>query len=172
MSAEAAVATLRAAGLTVAAAESLTGGQVCVALSEAAGSSSVFVGGVVTYTVETKVRLLGVDAELLARHGPVAPEVAQQMASAAKRRTGADVAVATTGVAGPQPHGGHPPGFAYIGWAVADRQGAVEVRLSGDRATVRSGVTQLALGVVEQCARVGGVVAEELPRWANAVNRE
>ena len=56
--------------------------------------------------------------------------------------------------------------------ATAFRQGAVEVRLSGDRATVRSGVTQLALGVVEQCARVGGVVAEELPRWANAVNRE
>lgn len=172
MIAHATVTALRAAGLTVAAAESLTGGRVCAALSEAPGSSDVFVGGVVTYTVQAKNRLLGIDNDLLERLGPVAPEVATQMAAQVARRTGADLAVSTTGVAGPQPHGGHPPGFAYVGWAVGDNQGAVEVRVTGDRATVIAEVTGLALEVAQRCARHGHVDAEQLSKGAKAANRE
>lgn len=171
MIADAAVTALRDAGLTVAAAESLTGGQVCVALSEAPGSSEVFVGGVVTYTVAAKERLLGVAHDLLQRVGPVDATVAAQMAVQVAQRAGADIGVSTTGVAGPQPHGGHPPGFAFIGWSVGGRGGAVEVRVDGDRATVRGHVTQVALEVVRMCVS-GGVDVEQVSKSAQTLRRE
>ena len=68
-----------------------------------------------TYTVGAKERMLGISPSLLAEAGPVDPRVAAQMARGVVLLTGADLAVATTGVAGPDPHGGHEPGFAYVG---------------------------------------------------------
>ena len=101
---EAAAAVLEAhrkAGTRVAMAESCTGGLVSAALTALAGSSDVFVAGFVTYANEAKVRMVGVDPVLLELHGAVSKEVAEAMADGALSRSGADVAVAITGVAGP-----------------------------------------------------------------------
>ena len=122
-------------GLTVALAESCTGGLVADALTDVSGSSGYFVGSVVSYANEAKERLLGVPPEVLAAHGAVSAQVARAMADGARARFGADVAGAVTGVAGPD--GGSaakPVGLTYV--AVADVDG-VEVRRfawTGDRA--------------------------------------
>jgi nicotinamide-nucleotide amidase len=123
--------------LTLAAAESLTGGLLADALVRVPGASAVFRGGLVTYATELKAELLGVDATLLARTGPIDSEVARQMAEGVRRVCGADVGLATTGVAGPDPQDGHPPGEVYV--AVAGPGGAVvrKLELSGDRAAIR-----------------------------------
>jgi PncC family amidohydrolase len=120
--------------LTVATAESCTGGLVASAITDVAGSSGYFRGAVVAYADETKQALLGVPAEILAAHGAVSAQVARAMAEGARDRLGVDLAAAVTGVAGPG--GGSdakPVGLTYV--AVADAAG-VEVRRhqwSGDR---------------------------------------
>ena len=104
-----------AAGLTVATAESCTGGLVAHALTEIPGSSAYFLGGVVAYADETKRSALDVPAALIARHGAVSAQVARSMAAGARRRIGADLAVSVTGIAGPG--GGtdaKPVGLTYI----------------------------------------------------------
>jgi PncC family amidohydrolase len=115
-----------AAGLTVAAAESCTGGLLTHLLTEVPGSSAYLLGGVVSYGDRAKIELLGVDADHLAAHGAVSAQVARAMAQGARDRFGADLGVAITGVAGPE--GGSdakPVGLTYV--AVADGAG-VEVR--------------------------------------------
>jgi nicotinamide-nucleotide amidase len=112
---------LREASKTVAVAESLTGGLVLAALTDAPGVSEVLRGGVVAYATETKAEELGVDRQLLATRSPIDPEVALQMARGVRKRWSADVGLATTGVAGPDPQDGHPVGEVYI--AVADAKG-------------------------------------------------
>ncbi|ARS26182.1 CinA family protein [Sphingomonas sp. KC8] len=95
------IETNRAAGKTVAVAESCTGGLVSAALTEIPGSSDVFLAGLVTYSNEAKIGLLGVSLDVLETFGAVSIAVAWGMARGALERTGADVAVAITGVAGP-----------------------------------------------------------------------
>jgi PncC family amidohydrolase len=115
-----------AAGLTVAAAESCTGGLVTHVLTEVPGSSNYLLGGVVSYADRAKTELLGVDPDHLAAHGAVSAQVARAMAHGARERFGADLGVAVTGIAGPD--GGSdakPVGLTYV--AVADEAG-VEVR--------------------------------------------
>jgi len=92
---------LRGAGLTFAAAESCTGGLVCARLTCIAGSSDVVAGGVVSYSNEVKMKVLGVKEESLAAFGAVSEPVATQMAEGVRRATGADIAVSVTGIAGP-----------------------------------------------------------------------
>jgi PncC family amidohydrolase len=109
------LAAAAAAGRTVATAESCSGGLVADVLTEIPGSSASFRGGVVAYANEAKVELLGVDPALIERHGAVSAEVAVAMAEGARRRLATDVAVAVTGVAGPD--GGtaaKPVGLVYI----------------------------------------------------------
>lgn len=108
------VRRLTAAGRTVAVAESLTGGAVTAALVDVAGASACVRGGVVTYATDLKARLLAVPGDLLARHGAVHADVALAMAHGARAALGADVGVATTGVAGPDPQDGHPPGEFHV----------------------------------------------------------
>jgi PncC family amidohydrolase len=121
-------------GLTVATAESCTGGLVAHAITEIAGSSAYYLGGFVTYADDVKRDQLGVGAELLAAHGAVSAQVARAMAEGARTRLGTDLAAAITGIAGPG--GGSdekPVGLTYV--AVADGTG-VDVRRhlwSGDR---------------------------------------
>ena len=121
-------------GLTVATAESCTGGLVAHAITEIAGSSTYYLGGFVTYADDVKRDQLGVGAELLAAHGAVSAQVARAMAEGARTRLGTDLAVAITGIAGPG--GGSdekPVGLTYV--AVADGT-SVDVRghlWSGDR---------------------------------------
>lgn len=150
------LAELAARGLTVAVAESLTGGLLTAELIRPAGASAVVLGGMICYATELKQRLLGVDAELLERHGPVHPEVAAQMADRVRRVLAvdgriADIGLATTGVAGPDPQGEHPAGLAYVGIALGDRVEAIELRLDGGRDAVRAGV--VARAVDELAAR-------------------
>jgi len=115
-----------AGGLTVATAESCTGGLVAHELTQVPGSSGYFVGGVVAYADATKHVALGVPTELIERHGAVSAQVARAMAEGARRALGADLAVSVTGIAGPD--GGSeakPVGLTYVG---IDGPGGCEVR--------------------------------------------
>jgi nicotinamide-nucleotide amidase len=135
--AELVVAALRERGLTIAVAESLTGGRLTASLVDVPGASVVLRGGVVAYATELKARLLDVSAELLAASGPIDAEVARQMADGVRSRLGADIGIATTGVAGPDPQDGHSPGEVWLGFAIGDRVTAVGLALGGDRETIR-----------------------------------
>lgn len=131
--------------LTIAVAESLTGGLLVAELIRTPGASSVVLGGVVAYNTELKHTILGVDAALLAEQGPVHPEVAIQMARGVRSAlavggAAADIGVATTGVAGPDPQGGHAPGTAFIGISTPETEFSVRVTLTGDRQRIRNGV--------------------------------
>ena len=99
---------------TVAAAESLTGGGVVQALTDVPGASAAVLGGVTAYATDIKSRLLGVPTDLLAEHGPVHPKVATAMAVGVRDRLGSTWGVSTTGAAGPEPVGRHPPGEVHI----------------------------------------------------------
>lgn len=134
---------LAAHGLTLAVAESLTGGMLTSELIRPSGASAVVVGGVVAYQTEIKHSVLGVDAGLLGEHGPVHPEVARQMADRVRRTLAvdgrpADIGLSTTGVAGPTPHAGCEPGTVFVGVAVGDSVEAVELHLDGTRDQIRA----------------------------------
>ncbi|GAA3547850.1 competence protein [Aeromicrobium flavum] len=139
------VAALRAAGQTVATAESLTGGLVCATLVDVPGASDVVRGAVVAYQPDVKTAVLGVDADLIAREGTVNPAVAEQLALGVRDRLGATWGLGTTGVAGPGPSEGHPPGTVHL--AVAGPDGVVSRRLelSGDRDAVRRSAVRAVL---------------------------
>jgi nicotinamide-nucleotide amidase len=139
----------RARGLSLAAAESCTGGLVAARLTSVPGASDVFAGGVVPYSNELKTALLGVPAELLERHGAVSAEAAVAMAAGARERLGAGVAVAVTGVAGPG--GGtreKPVGLVYLHAEEPDGGRGLELSLPGDRDAVRGRATVAALHLV------------------------
>ncbi|MGI8415593.1 MAG: CinA family protein [Nakamurella sp.] len=108
------VGRLAAADLTVAAAESLTGGLLTAALISVPGSSAVVRGGLVVYAIDLKQSLADVPATLLAERGAVDPDVAVALAHGARRRCGADVGIGLTGVAGPDPQDGIPAGTWYV----------------------------------------------------------
>ena len=133
-------------GLGVATAESCTGGLVAKLITDVPGSSGYFRAGIVSYSNEAKARLLGVPEELLAAHGAVSAQVARSMAVGALERTGADLAVAVTGVAGPSgATDAKPVGLTYV--AVAD-SGGVDVRRfnwPGDRAGNREAGARAAI---------------------------
>jgi PncC family amidohydrolase len=140
---------LRAARLTLAVAESCTGGMLGGLLTEVPGSSEYFVGGVIAYADEIKQRLLGVSAETLATQGAVSAEAALEMARGVRSVTGASVGVSITGVAGPG--GGtaeKPVGLTYIA-LVGPQFERVEKRVwSGDRPSNREASADLALKLV------------------------
>lgn len=131
--------------LKVATAESLTAGMVASALATVPGASGTLQGGVVSYQNDVKSSLLGVDADLLERNGAVDPDVARQMAAGARRALNADVGVATTGAAGPEPHGGKAVGTVFVGIATEGGSRAVEFRFDGDRAEIRQQACAAAL---------------------------
>lgn len=135
--AEVVLAALQERGQTVATAESLTGGGVAAALTAVPGSSLAVRGGLVAYATDVKASRLGVDPDLLARHGPVHPQVAQAMAEGARRLLAADWAVATTGVAGPDPVGEHPAGEVYVAVRGAATGRVRALRLPGPRRWVQ-----------------------------------
>lgn len=134
--------------LTIATAESCTGGLIAKRLTDLPGVSSVFLGGVVAYANEVKMKLLGVGADTLAAHGAVSAEVAAEMARGARLATGADIAVSTTGIAGPG--GGTPDKPVGTVWtAIATTEG-VRTRLltlpeTADRDTIRRETVRLLL---------------------------
>ena len=144
-----------AAGSTVALAESCTGGMVAAAITEIAGSSGYFVGGIVSYANDAKRDLLGIDPAILAAHGAVSAQVARAMATGARERFGATLAASVTGIAGPD--GGSaakPVGLTYIGVADADGVDVRRIVWSGDRSANRRdstiAVLEMLVGRVEQ----------------------
>lgn len=149
-----AITTLLAAGATVAVAESLTGGALGAALTAVPGASKVFVGGIVAYATPLKTRLLGVPADVLERAGPVDEAVALAMAAGARCRLGATYGVALTGVAGPDPQGGKPPGTVWLAVSSASGQEAQLLRLTGGRSEVRAQAVARALELLQRVACV------------------
>lgn len=137
MSAESTVRGLAQAGLTIAVAESLTGGALAAHLVAVPGASAVVRGGVVAYATDLKASLLGVDVDLLAERGPVDPTVAQQMADGVRTRLGAHVGVATTGVAGPATQSGHAVGTIFVAVTTAELACVRPLRLAGGRDALR-----------------------------------
>ena len=139
-------AALLARKQTLATAESCTGGLVGAALTNLPGSSAWYLGGVVAYANELKIRLLGVPAEILAAHGAVSLETARAMAQGARAAAAADFAVSITGIAGPA--GGTPEkpvGLVYVGVAGPTGVAAFKHRFSGTRADVRQAAAEAAL---------------------------
>jgi nicotinamide-nucleotide amidase len=122
------IAHAGAGGLRVAVAESLTCGRLCAAIGEGDQATDWFVGGIVTYQADAKHRLLGVAAKV----DPYSPACAIEMAVGVRELFNADVAVATTGVGGPEPINGHDPGTVIIGWATASGSGHREFWFPGD----------------------------------------
>lgn len=130
-------AALRRRGWSLAVAESLTGGAMGARITSVAGASDYFRGSLVTYSAEAKSSILGVDPELLSKVGPVDIEVARQMAQGARECLSADVGVSLTGVAGPSDHGGRSAGIVALAVVSPDGEITREIKIPGDRATVR-----------------------------------
>ena len=148
-------------GLTIATAESLTGGLVADALVSVPGASSVFRGGVVSYATQLKRDLLGIDQGLLAECGAVDARVAAQMAERVRIVCGGaeapvSLGLATTGVAGPAEQDGHPAGEVYLAVATGVETRVQHHRFAGDRESIRSqapsAVIELALVTLGQVA--------------------
>ena len=130
------LAQAAARGWTIGVAESLTGGLVTAALVAVPGASRVLRGGVVAYATDLKAGLLGVDADLLAERGAVDEAVAAQMAAGIRTVTGADVGLATTGVAGPDPQDGQGPGVVFVAVSTPVASEVQRLDLDGDRSKV------------------------------------
>ena len=152
--ARAVLAACESEGLTLATAESLTGGLLSAALTAVPGSSAVFRGGVVAYATDAKVSLLGVPQAIIAEHGPVHSTTAAAMARHARMVLDADIGLATTGVAGPDPLGQTPVGTVYVAVDMHGGPARVELlRLGGDRAAIRTLTVHRALALVEEILR-------------------
>ena len=149
--AELVLSLLRERGLTLATAESCTGGLVSARLTDVPGSSSVFVGGIVAYSNDLKAAQLGVPESVLQEHGAVSAETAAAMARGARERLGADVAVSVTGVAGPD--GGteeKPVGLVFLHASGPRGERQLRFDFPGDRATIRGRATVAALHLVRR----------------------
>ena len=148
---EVVVQMLTAARKTIAVAESCTGGTIANRITNVSGSSEVFINGCVTYSDESKVRLLGVREETLKTHGAVSEEVASEMAEGIRARSKTDFALSTTGIAGPT--GGTPEkpvGLVYIGLATPERTEVLRHSLAFDRETFKFFMSQSALDAVRR----------------------
>jgi nicotinamide-nucleotide amidase len=145
---------LRAAGRTIACAESLTGGSFSARLARAPGASDYLLGSAVCYDVEAKRSLLGVSAETIDGPGVVSRECAAEMAAGARKLFGADIVVSLTGAAGPEPHDGAPPGTVWVGLHASLDAGEVmyqrRIKAFGDRGMVVRWSEQAGLDLVRR----------------------
>jgi nicotinamide-nucleotide amidase len=141
---------LQARGLTLATAESCTGGLIAAALTAIPGSSATVLAGYVTYSNAAKTRLLSVTPGMLAEHGAVSEPVARQMAQGALADSGAGIAISCTGIAGPG--GGSeakPVGLVFIGCARRGKEARVERHVfPGDRTAIRAATVAAAFGLI------------------------
>ena len=153
------IETLIERRLTIAVAESLTGGLLVAELIKTPGASAVVRGGIVAYDTRLKHSLLGVDAGLLALHGPVHPDVARQMAAGVRAALTvddlpADIGISTTGVAGPDPQGGVAVGTVFVAIALGIDIHVIKLSLDGDREAIRSAVVSESLLELERLLSV------------------
>lgn len=147
------VSTLKDQGLTVAVAESLTGGEVCSRIVDISGASQVLRGAIVAYATELKRTLLGVDASLLASGGPVQAQVAIQMAQGVARECQADVGIATTGVAGPGDSPDGPEGLVYVAAWTSSGTLVRELHLEGGRKRIRAHASEVVLRLATEAIK-------------------
>lgn len=149
-----AVTCLRENGLTAVTAESCTGGLIAEKITRIPGSSECFKCGYVTYSNEEKTKLLGVKKETLDKYGAVSKETALEMSLGARKNSGADIAVAVTGIAGPD--GGSidkPVGLVYVSICTKDFHKAYKFNFAGDRIMVRERTSLYALDLIRRCAK-------------------
>lgn len=137
--------------IQVAVAESLTSGLLANEIGRGDSAQKWFRGGIIAYQMEIKERMLGVPDGT----DPTSSECATQLARGVRELFGADIAVSTTGVGGPDPQDGHPAGTVYIGWATADDAGAVLAKLDGEPAEIIRGAAALAVDrLIDQLRQV------------------
>lgn len=135
---------------TIAVAESITGGELAAALTSAPGSSKVFLGGIVAYSVESKVRELGIPKRLINKFGVYSEEIALEMANGVRKKFNSDWSIASIGVAGPGPAEEIPAGSIWL--AIIGPQATQNIRLSlqGSREEIRVGAVTSAVATLER----------------------
>ena len=145
------IGKLKERDLTLATAESCTGGGIGHVLTSVSGSSAVYLGGVISYANSVKENVLGVPAQVLATVGAVSEETATAMAEGVCRVTGADMGIAVTGIAGPNSDGTKKPvGLVYIAVCAGGETKVTENHFSGDRETVRNRTIETALSLAAE----------------------
>lgn len=150
-------------GLTVAVAESLTGGLLSAALTRSPGASETFRGGLVVYATDLKAVLADVPRPLLDAQGPVSADVAAALAGGARQRLGADLGVGITGVAGPDPVGEYSAGTVFVAVAGDDVGEVSRVELAGSRTQIREAAVQAGLRQLTAVLLAGGGVGAGIP---------
>ena len=135
---------------TLSVAESITGGGLAAAITEIAGSSKVFLGGVIAYADEIKINQLDVDAKTLKKFTAVSEEVAKEMAIGVRKKFNSDYAIATTGVAGPGKAYGQKAGTVWVAIASKKEVFAIALALSGSRDLIRHATIESALASFER----------------------
>ncbi|WP_228278405.1 CinA family protein [Brevibacterium limosum] len=136
------ISTCTRLGISLASAESLTGGRFVASLVDVPGASAVVRGGLVTYATDLKASLAGVDADHLEETGPIDPVVAAQMAVGTAVQCVADIGISCTGVAGPDPQDGKPVGLVYTAIAFGGKAKVFEHEFTGDRDAIRKQTVQ------------------------------
>jgi nicotinamide-nucleotide amidase len=136
--------------VTLSVAESITGGGLAAAITEVAGSSKVFLGGVIAYADEVKINQLDVDAKTLKKFTAVSEEVAKEMAIGVRKKFNSDYAISTTGVAGPGKAYGQKAGTVWIAIASKKEVFAIALALSGSRDLIRHATIESALASFER----------------------
>ena len=147
---ESLVGDLGSRGIMLATAESLTGGDLGALITAIPGASQTYLGGVISYATEVKVKLLGVSEHTVDTDGVVSEQCAREMAAGVRDLLGADIGVSTTGVAGPMPQEDKPVGLAYVGVAYGDDVRAREVRADGSRWDIRRAVVSAAMDLLAE----------------------
>ena len=135
---------------TLSVAESITGGGLAAAITEVAGSSKVFLGGVIAYVDDVKIDQLKVDAKSLKKFTAVSEEVAKEMAIGVRKKFNSDYAIATTGVAGPGAAYGQRAGTVWVAIASKKEVFAIALSLSGSRDLIRHATIESALASFER----------------------
>jgi nicotinamide-nucleotide amidase len=144
------IALMKKRGLTLATAESITGGALAGRITDTKGASAIFLGSIVSYSDASKTKFLGVAKRVLTKSTAVSEVVARQMAEAARREFGADFAIATTGVAGPGRAYGQKAGTVWIAIASKKETITVELALTGDRDSIRKATIESALACLSR----------------------
>ena len=141
---------LASKGLTLAVAESCTGGLICNAITDLPGASVFFIAGMICYSVESKKKFLGISSSLLQKHGTVSKEIAAAMAQGIRKISGSDLSISTTGIAGPDTIEGKKKGLVFV---AVSREGAVESRmlkLQGSREEIKREASLEALNLLSR----------------------
>lgn len=149
------VARLTETEQTVAAAESITGGRLSARLTDGPGASAVFLGGVVSYATEVKVKVLGVPQSIIDEHGVISAECARAMAEGVRELLGSTYGVSTTGVAGPDTQEDQPVGTVFVGVAGPAGTEVEELSLDGDR-------TEIQMATVGEAMSALGAMMDEV----------